>query len=690
MSRVANWLTAESKRLANLPRLEDALLGVQTWRYALYRLRYVFARGLLRTVLRMTELALLAVAVPFEMLGSVLIARSCMLVSEGLWWGALEPLRDEIRELNAEGRTGQASQRIRQWLVLGVGLGTLGFAATALWVWFGPSTFRSFNVIDVYLLACALRWGADLWTTTYHAGVYGARRVYRPLWSLVLTDVADVVVLGVLFWWLGAWGLGISLALVGGLRAGVSWSFTRRVYRQLKFDLGGPRAWLTAWQNASWAPRRSLEFAFGNMAAEVDALLVVGLVAAPGNPPGALILAALFHVLTPLQSAASTWPRLFYFDFKRLQAWGSTLLLSRFEAFLRRTACWVPLPIALVTFAILAAFWRGPFVWLGLELAALTAVRSGLSLVHIRAYSLGDHRFLVRLLACMTCVALITPFLAHLRPEVALGLVTLLAAVSLLVVGRSQRPLQSRPPRGLLGPSVWLRHLLDQRGPTYVGLVRIDRTLGSVGRLARAWREALPSAVFGRLSHDTLVWFGAQHADEKRLVADGAGVIRELRLESVAESGRAAFTRGLPSPAWQRHFSVELVPESRGASARNGAAIGATPDVCSALELQLRAVHPTLTVVRLAHTAPLPELDPTRQRDLRQLILDAMLGRGGFRALGSHDVAVFAPNGTPFALVAAPIAARPPSPIWRAESTRILERAEVVQTLSYNTTPHWR
>lgn len=687
MSRVANWLSAESTRLATLPRLEDALLGVQTWRYALYRLRYVFARALLRTVLRMIELALFASVVPFEMLRSVLIARSCMLVSEGLWWGALEPLRDDIRQLNADGRTGQASLRIRQWLVLAVGLGALALAATALWVWLGPSTYRSFNVIDVYLLGCALRWGADLWTTTYHAGVYGARRVYRPLWSLVLTDVADVAVLGASFWWLGAWGFGISLALVGGLRATVSWSFTSRVYRQLKFDLGGPRAWLCAWRNATWAPRRSLEFAFGNVVAEIDALLVVGLVAAPGNPPGALILAALFHVLAPLQGAASAWPRLFYFDFKRLQGWGSTLLLSRFEAYLRRTARWVPLPIAVVTFAILAAFWRGPFVWLGLELAALTAVRSGLSLVHIRAYALCDHRFLLRLLACMTCVAAITPFVAHLRPEVALGLVTALAAVGLVVVGRSERPLQSRPPRGLLGPSVWLRHLLDEHNPTYVGLVRVDRSLASVGRLARAWRDAIPSAVFGRLSHDTLVWFGSERADEKQLVTRAAGAIRELRLEFIAESGRAAFDRGTSSPAWQRHFAVDIAAaESHG----TGATSGETLDVCSALELRLRAVYPALTVVRLAHPAPLPDLDPGKHRELRQLILDAMLGRGGFRPLGSHDVAVFAPNGAPFALVAAPIATRPATPNWRAESARILEKAEIAQTLSHNPTPHWR
>lgn len=679
MSLVANWLAAESSRLANLPRLEDALLGESPSRYAVYRLRYVFVRALLRTILRMVELALFASAVPFDLLGGVLVVRSCMLVSEGFWWGALEPLRNDVRQLCADGRTGQASLRIRQWLVLVLGLGGLGIAATSVWVWLGGDAHHRFNVIDAYLLGSALRWAADLWSTTYHAGVYGARRVYRPLWSLVLTDVADVGVLAASFWWLGAWGLGVSLGLVGLLRLSLSWSFTRRVYNQLKIDLGGPHAWLGAWNKASWTPRVSLAFGFGNLVAEVDALLVVGLVAAPGEPEGALVLAALFHVLAPLQSAASTWPRLFYFDFKRLQVWGSPLLLRRFETFLRRAARWVPLPIGVVTFAILAAFWRGPYIALGLELWALTAVRSGVSLVHVRAYALGDHRFLRRLLVGMVGAAAVTPFAAQLGPEIALGLVVTLAAVALLVVGRSQRPLQSRPPRGLLGPTAWLRHLLDQARPTYVGLARVDRKLASVGRLARAWRETLPAAVFGRLSHDTVVWFASERPDERLLVTRGAGAVRELQVGQVVDSGRQAFERGVASATWQRHFAVA------------GGLQAAPPDAESSdnlpsLEQRLRAVHPGLAVVRLGAAQLLPELDTAAQRELRQLILDAARGHTGFRVLASHDVAILAPNGAPLALVAGPIAARPTNLTWRAESTRIMERAELALTLAYTPT----
>src|SRR5690606_13751640 len=191
----------------------------------------------------------------------------------------------------------------------------------------------------------------------------------------------------------------------------------------LALNVGGRRAWLRAWRTAKWPLRRSVRYAFANIIGEVDALLVLGLIAAPGNPEGALLLAALFHVLTPLQAAASSAPRLFYFDFKRLQSWGSPLLMRRFEAFLERAMWWTPLPIGLATLAILAAFWRGSYGWLALELGCLAVVRSRLAWIHVRAYALGDHKFLWRLLLGMLGVATLTPFAAHLEPELALGLV---------------------------------------------------------------------------------------------------------------------------------------------------------------------------------------------------------------------------------------------------------------------------
>lgn len=682
MNRVASWLATERSRLASIARLEDVLVGIRPERYIWHRSRYVLLRALLRTGLRIVELALFASAIPFELLSSVFVVRSCLLVTEGLWWGALEPLRNDTRALAGEGRTGQASVLIRQWLLLSVVVGAVGLVLASSWVRFGPSVYRTFSVVDAYLLCCALRWAFDLWTMTYQAGVNGVWRVYRPLWSLTLVDVADVVVLGLAFWWLGVWGLGPALALVGMLRAVVSWRFTRRVYLQLALNLGGRRAWLRAKKTALWPIPRSVRFAFANIVGEVDSLLVLGLLAAPGNPEGALLLAALFHVLTPLQSAASSAPRLFYFDFKRLQAWGSPLLLRRFEAFLERAMWWTPLPIGLATLAILAAFWRGSYGWLALELCCFAVVRSRLAWIHVRAYALADHTFLWRLFCGMLAVAALTPFVAHLEPEVALGLVTGLSAAGLFFVGRSRTTLLPGRSTGLLGASFWVNCLVQTRGPVQLGLARVDRRLTTLGRVERAWRTHLGGAVTARLSHDTLVWFADRTLDPKALTVLASGALRELRLTPLLDGGVASLAHGIASPTWQRHFG--FLSEGAPDTPLSG------PHAFETLKADLLALHPHLELTPLtagygallnvkarATTALVPQLAGSDRRALTRLFLDAMRGHAKLHTLGAWDVAVFAPGGTPSALLSAPMATRPDRPRWRSELLLRLQRAEI-------------
>lgn len=674
MKRIGAWLKTERARLEAAPRLSDALLGIHPHRYAAYRLRYTLVRSLLRTGLRIFELALFASILPFEMVGTVLVVRSCMFVTESLWWGALEPLRDEVGNLLTRGRTGQASLRIRQWLVLAVVLGVAAVLGALLFVGFGPSRYRTLSVVDLYLCGSAVRWALDLCSTTYHAGVYGARRVYRPLWSLFLTDVAEVVLLGGAYWWLGGWGIGVSLVLVGGVRAVTSWAFTRRVYRQLRLSLGGPRAWLVAWSKGVWSPRRSWQFALGNVVGEVDSLLVVGLVATPGNPRSTLLLAALFHVLTPLQAAASSWPRPFYFDFKRLQAWGSPLLLQRFESFLDRVMWWVPVPIGLVTLLLLVAFWRGDPGWLAFELLCFAAIRARLSLIHVHAYALGDHRFLRRLLLVMLGAAAVAPVAAFVEAQVALGLVTAVAALGLVFVGRPSFTFGGERPRGVLGASVWVHYLLREAGPVSLGLARIDRRLTTLGRVERAWREALGTAVLARLSHDTIVWFGASAPALEALSATSGGALRMLELGATHDTGALAFKTGLRSPVWQRHFGEAV--------ARLGSATASSDTDClTELKRSASAIHPGLVLHPLATATLLPQLAPGSRGELRRTILDAARGRAGFRTIGEFDVAVFAPCGNPVALLAAPTSTRPGRTTWRAEIASLIEHAELADAV---------
>lgn len=696
MNDVRTWLQEETARVADLPCLEDALVGYRAWRYAVYRLRYVFVQCLLRTLFRIAELALFATALPFEALGPVLLLRSFMLVGEGAWWGTLEPLRAEVRRLLRDGQTGQASLRVRQWLLLAAGIGGVGLFGAPLWVWLGPSPYRSFSIVDTFVLGCGVRWAIDVSMSAYHAGIYGVRRVYRPLWSLLFIDVLDVGLLCTGFFFFGAWAIGPSIAVSGLVRGVVAWSFTRRIYQQLRLQLGPPGAWWKAKRKAVWAPSSSLQYAASNLVGQVDALLVIGLLAAPGETQNGFALAALFHVVGPLQGAASAWSRLFYFDFKRLEAWGAPVLLRRFEKFLSRTSWWVPAPIVVATWVLLAAFWRGEYALLALGLACLAVIRSRLALIYTRSYALSDHTFLRRLLVALLAVAALSPFLGNLSPAGALLLLVGLSGAALLAVGQSSVPLHLRRDSRQVEPSVWLAQLLRVQVPVRLGLARVDRQLTTLGRLSHtliselsveraneaeveptprgAWRtrgetNSSPEggALFARLSNDTLVWFEVNPSARSLSLAAGAGTLREFVVTEVSTSGRNAWQRGIASETWNRHFGPIASETSSGEFD------------WARLQKGLTALHPDCRLIRLDQTAsgvakaPLDQLG-LPSREVRRLLLDATRGRFEFRRFGAHEWWAFAPAGEPLALIAVPREPLPPQ-AWKADVTRVLREA---------------
>lgn len=666
--RARAFLAHQRARLDRVPTLEDALLGQRPLRYALYRLKYVGARALLRTGFRLFELALFAAALSFEVLGPILVVRSVMLVGEAMWWGALETLRRDVRLLHARDRS--PLPVIRQWLGLASVLATAVLLASGAWVLWGPSPFVGFDVIDLFVLCCGGRWALDLLVRTYHSGAYGIRRVYRPAWSLFAVDVADVVLLVSAYLWVGAWGLGPAFLLGGLFRAVLTRRFVAATYRDLRVAVGRPQLWWRRLRTAQWSPRHTFLSAFGNAVAQLDAFLVLGLLSAPATADGSLLLAALFHGVAPLQAAAFTWSRLFYFDFKRLEGWGSPFLLQRFEAFLARVARWVPLPIAGCMLALLATFWNGPYWLLWLELAALVAVRVRLSLLHVRAYSLSDHAFLGKLFASLLPVVAITPWLGTLPADVSVGAVALLAAVGAFFLDRSRRLPEVGDPTRTTGLARWVAELLAQQGSVSIGLVCVDRRLASPGRVLRALGPALGRARVARLSRDAWVWFaGAEERPEREhLIVLGAGTIRELRLADAAPNGKRALFEGVKSHSWHWHLGRHLERARREVL-----------DV-GWLERCLQELDPSVRLIRLNERFDAGQVAHHAVREIRRLVLDAARGRAGWARLGADRVAVVAPGGDPQLLVLmCPEVA--PSSTRSARAAELIRCAELALTL---------
>jgi hypothetical protein len=696
LSEVGTWLAAQAARLHRVPSLEDALLGSRPLRYVAYRLRYVYFRALLRCAFRVLEIALFASYFSFEIMGPVLVLRSAMLLADSLYWGALETLRQDVRHWASRAELPRATPAIRAWLAFACVLSMSALGLATLWIVLHPvqatsatdfdlPMFAGIDVIDAFILGCTLRWGLDTFSKTYHSGVYGVRRVYRPLSSLVLADVADFVVFAALFVLLGPWCAGPALLLVGVLRTWLSYRFTHRVYAQLKLTVGDPRHWFRSlFRRRTTRERgptehqtvlaRSVATALANAVAQVDAWLILGLLSAPASEEGTLLLAALFHVLSPLLSTAQAWARLFYFDFKRLEAWGSPFLLGRFEALLARVAWLSVLPVSALTFALMLAFWRGPALLLALLLSCLSCVRAWLALRHMRAYSLGDHRYLRKLFFGMLLVTASTQALASLPAEQALGALVVLAALGILLLGPSKHSLAAPNEGTLLSPSLWLAQLLSRQEPTALGLVRVDRRLTSLGRVARTMGRHLPEATLGRLGNDALVWFRAKPVSSSRLLTLGAGTLREACQLDNALTGASAVHAGLPSAVWQRHFGQlsQALAEPREAS---------TPKrLLDELERDAKAHNSDLQLLELEGKFDSPLSSPGSNRALRHLILDAARGHTRFERIGDREVLAVAPAGIPMALLVLPSSPRSPAP-WKPALMTLVQRTELLLTL---------
>jgi hypothetical protein len=635
-------------------------------------LRLVYVRAVLRCFFRLVELGLFARFMPFALLSSVLVVRSVLFLAEGMYWGGLETLRDEVRRLCRESNLAAAVVHIRRWLALASGLSLTMLVAAALWSLARPHARSGFDFLDLFVIANALRWGADVLLRTYHSGVYAVSRVYRPWWSLVLVDVAELATLLLACALLGPWGVGCSLLLVGALRASLSWWFTRKQYARLKLRVGPPRLWLRAARDrkASWRALDSLSSAAGNVIAQADALLVLGLLATPGAGERAELLAALFHVIAPLQGVSQVWARLFYFDFKRLEAWGSPFLLHRFEALLSKVAWIVALPTGLVTLLLMSALWRGPALLLAFELTCLGVVRSWLSLRHVRAYSLGDYRFLWRLLAGLLLMAAATPLLAEFEASVSLAALVVYLTLGLSLLGRSERELSNPSRHVVSSPSAWLSRLLDQRGPVRIGLVRVDRNLSSVGRVAHVLGGCLAGATVGRLGRDTLVWFDSQDAiGASDLAVATAGSLRTARLSPMAPNGLAALNQGLDGAEWRRNFAPLLCCGSEPADS-----------VLQRFRQEALKIHPGLRIEALGAGLAVQALGLAASGQLRSCVLAAARGQTGFFRIDGKEVVVLAPAGYPRLLIVAESEPGRSAP-WKAALLELIVNTELELTL---------
>jgi hypothetical protein len=546
------WLARNARRERRHLTLEDALLTGRSWAYAAFRVRYLLIRVLLRASLHLAEVMLFSMLFSMDFLGPIIVIRTGTAVAGSVWWGCLEQLRERVRELAAARHWASVRQVIDSWLLLAALLGLLSLGGGAFFILSNPDKHLGFSIFDTYALGCLLRLALDMIARTYHSGMFALRRIYRPLWTLLVCDILDIAVVLALWPLLGPWSFGIALAGVGILRGALTLIYVRRSYRRSKIPPLVPR--LLA-RRLGALPFGELGPALGHGAAnatsQIDSLLIITLVMVSSSNDEYLSLAVLLYLIRPFLTAGFGWARLFYFDFKRLERRYSEFFRLRFERFLRMAGLAFAAIMSAIAFVWAGAVWRTGVDLTAALLVPFFLVRSIYGLYQVQAFSYGRYLYLFSITAALGAGILVIA-LVPLDSVAVLVLLTGLMTITVLAFG---------PPKGVPAPKAragraaivslprWLALLGGEAREVRVVAVAVDTRLVNIGRIVRELARLTPDCAITRYGRGLAIWFEtdrpAGHLAEAEVALACAGCVRSLRSGERRAGGRDALREAL-------------------------------------------------------------------------------------------------------------------------------------------------
>jgi hypothetical protein len=566
---LARWLDEQRTRAGGARRLEDALLGDRYAAYFAYRLRFFVLRTIVAGAVHALRVLLLFGAFSRDQFLLVILAGAVAAVLSDAWWGALERMRGRIRVLQRGGSIHLVPREIASWLRLSVrltaaGLGLTGIAA-AWAVLLSPEGLDPADAMVVAMMGGA---SLELTVRAYHSGVFALRRIYRPLPSLLLTDVAGLGVLLVLWPLIGQWAFAVAEVASLAIVIGISLRYTARTYRVMGFPTLGSLLRLRVLPPTRRVLRGAAAPAMAWATVGLEAIVLLAVVAAarPADDVAGASLVALLAALGPVIRAGFEWARLLYFDLVRL---GLPLLVDLRRCF-DRAVLRLALLMGGATWLIAAAV---GVVILGIRDLALAAVlvpffvaRSVLAATQMRSFAGTAYRRLTLVgvagLAGFGVALWLVPSIEE--RLLALSVVLAVSAGLLLVL-----PGPGEADDRVLPLAAWLIGLRDAAGPVAVTVVAFDARSLARGapheqRMTEAWRRRQVGRRVGRaarsaggratwLSATDLAWWlpvGASGGRPTRAVRDLAdpawiarltgGLVAEAPTVAVHRSGREA------------------------------------------------------------------------------------------------------------------------------------------------------
>jgi hypothetical protein len=318
MNKLDRWLSSQKKRSDRIISLEETLLGSNFLKYAYYRLRFFAFRVFVHIALRLVEVKIFLLLLPSSTVYVFLIGRILLVSANALWWGILEDLREKVRRLAQSKKLFKIPSLISQWIISSFILSLLGLVCLIFLNLFYHKTILKLET--VYLSFCFLRLMLEIPLATFHSGIYAIRRIYRPLyWILIVELIASLGAFS-LYPLLGVWAFPLTFFISTLLNLSVRFFYTKKVYLfyrfwPLSFDQVDKR-WNTFLSKFN---RTNLITGVANMLMGYECLILVLFLHKNKMSLGANHLLLLFFILSPLLIAGYEWARLFYFDFKKLE-----------------------------------------------------------------------------------------------------------------------------------------------------------------------------------------------------------------------------------------------------------------------------------------------------------------------------------------------------------------------------------
>jgi hypothetical protein len=681
LTELDRWLTRQAAREQRIIVLEEGLLGGRMWRYAWYRLRYFFATYLVESVAHAVMVFLLFRGLEWDNFLLVVVAFAGTALVSSFWWGALESMRAQVRDLHRTARPHRIPAAIAGWLTFAILLGALALAAAVAWT-IVRALDGSLGPADVLVAAMLLRLALDLPTRCYHSGVYAMRRVYKPVGAILAPELVGLAVILLLWPFFEVWAIVASAIVVSLALTAINLYYTRRVYYFLGYapmrdaGLASMRAAL---------PGRAREFFAGGAAHAVmalDSLVVLALLY--GAEVDSESLLVLFLV-APTIRAGFDWARVLYFDLKRLELRLFTNLRKRFERHTLLLAWLLGIVFWAVAAAITTVFYEGSVGVLYVALLAFFLARSLLARAQIQAFAEGSYG------AVFGTGALLVAGLAAVGPfaESETARMTAVAVVAIVCTIALSRLSSAARARGEPGTALltleWLRRLGHVREPVRVGSARVasaggperldartreDRNRWRLSQLSqRAARRLAGDGAAAWVGPDRVIWFERPGDDAKItpewLQRSSGGLIAEVVQRDCPAGEEALLAAGQARLLGHasEHLLDAVVPVDVGAARR-----------------RFEELLPDGVVYSPDEPVP-PELAALPGRELRAIFFDAMTFARDLRIArrqSRFDVTALCAGGElRLIFVAEATSSRKARARWRDHVTRLNTRAAI-------------